>query len=117
MAHWYYADRIGDDINVDTSEIFSYAPGHLDAYIKTVAENIEPHEERDVALSKLIPTQNTVNLMRVSEVNQDKIKPIKVWASPSGYKIIDGHHRCTKHILKGESTIPAKIYYPSDHTI
>ena len=106
--------EIGQDVDVPTSEVFKNRQIPIDAYIKTVADLIEPREKiSDFPIHRLIPTQNTVNLMRVSEVDDDH-KPIKVYMSKYGPQIINGHHRCTKHIMNGDETIPAKVYYPSD---
>ncbi len=103
----------GVDEDVSTHEYFNKPQSGLDEYIKTIADKNEPAEVREVTLDSLIPTQKTVNLRRVGEVNPEE-KPIKVWAAPSGFKIIDGHHRSVARKMAGETYITAKIYYPSD---
>jgi len=106
----------GVDEDVSTHEYFNKPQSNIDEYIKTVADKNEPAEVRDITLESLIPTQKTVNLRRVSEVNPEE-KPIKVWASPAGFKIIDGHHRSVARKMAGETYIAAKIYYPSDSPV
>jgi hypothetical protein len=64
----------------------------------------------------LIPTQNTVNLRRVKDVENSN-KPITVWVSATGMQIVDGHHRAVAHKIKGKNKITANLYYPSDSPI
>jgi hypothetical protein len=104
---------VGVDEDVSTHEYFSRPQSGIDEYIKTIADKNEPTEVRDLSLDSLIPTQKTVNLRRVGEV-EGSDKPIKVWAAPSGFKIIDGHHRSVARKMAGETYINANIYYPSD---
>jgi hypothetical protein len=100
--------------NIPVDEMFKHREAPIEEYIKTVAENMDPHEKKRVPLSSLVPTQGAISLRKLSEVEDDHA-PIKVYVSNSGTKILNGHHRAVSHILQGEVDIEAKVYYPSDY--
>jgi hypothetical protein len=107
---------VGMDEDVATTEYFPKRPSQIEDYIKTITSLNDPDDIQEVDVNKLIPTQNTVNLRRVKDV-QNSNKPIKVWVSPTGMKIVDGHHRAVSHIMRGTGKIVADLYYPSDSPI
>jgi len=106
----------GVDTDVSSNEYFSKPPSQLDDYIKTITSLNDPDTVQDLYISNLIPTQRTVNLKRAKEVAMSN-KPIKVWASPAGMKIVDGHHRAVSNMLRGNKQISAEVYYPSDSPV
>jgi hypothetical protein len=100
----------GDDINVDVIAFFKKPAYELPEEIKKYSEDFEEDYEDYLDLDDLIPTQRTVNMSRVDEV-ENSDKPIKVWIDEDGEpEIIDGHHRSVAHKLKGMSRINAKVY-------
>jgi hypothetical protein len=107
---------MGVDKDVSTTEYFPKRPSQIEDYIKTITSLNDPDNIQEVDVNKLIPTQNTVNLRRVKDVENSN-KPITVWVSPMGMKIVDGHHRAVSHLIKGKGKITADLYYPSDSPI
>jgi hypothetical protein len=107
---------MGVDKDVSTTEYFPKRQSQIEDYIKTITSLNDPDNIQEVDVNKLIPTQNTVNLRRVKDVENSN-KPITVWVSPMGMKIVDGHHRAVSHLIKGKGKITADLYYPSDSPI
>jgi hypothetical protein len=106
----------GVDTDVSTNTYFPKPPSQMDDYIKTITSLNDPDQVIQVPITNLIPTQRTVNLKRAKEVAMSN-KPIKVWATSAGMKIVDGHHRAVSNLLRGKKTIEADVYYPSDSPI
>jgi hypothetical protein len=107
---------MGVDKDVATTEYFPKRQSQIEDYIKTITSLNDPDNIQEVDVNKLIPTQNTVNLRRVKDVENSN-KPITVWVSATGMQIVDGHHRAVAHKIKGKNKITANLYYPSDSPI
>jgi hypothetical protein len=107
---------MGVDKDVATNNYFPKRQSQIEDYIKTITSLNDPDNIQEVDVNKLIPTQNTINLRRVKDVENSN-KPITVWVSPTGMKIVDGHHRAVAHLIKGKGKITADLYYPSDSPI
>lgn len=95
--------------NVEVNEYFDMDQKEMRPDVKTRAEEEEPYDQYEMDLDELAPTQSTVNLRRIIDV-YDSDKPIKVWLTPTGPRVIDGHHRAVAHMMQGKQTVPAKVY-------
>jgi hypothetical protein len=100
---------IGEDKDVNTGVYFNKSYKKMSPRVKSRCEEDEPYDEYDMKLSDLSPTQRTVNMRRVEDV-YDSDKPIKVWMTQDGARVIDGHHRTVAHRLQGKESIRAKVY-------
>jgi hypothetical protein len=104
------AYNVGEDVNVPVEEFFQKPVYSLPEGMKEYAEEAEEDYEYQVDLNTLVPTQLTVNMVRVEDVI-DSDKPIKVVISEDGDPmIVDGHHRSVAHKINGNKTIKAKCY-------
>ncbi len=103
--------RAGVDVDVSTVEVFGRQPVTLATRLKSLVKDSKPDETRGVPVDRLVPTQRTVNMLRVADTVGDK--PIQVLAVGDNYQIVDGHHRATARKLAGDSTITAEVYYGS----
>jgi hypothetical protein len=102
--------QVGDDIDVDVSEFFMQPVYSIPEGLKEYADEADEDYEYDFELDDLIPTQRTVNMIRVKDA-MGSDKPIKVWIDEDGEpEIINGHHRSVAHRLDGKSQIRAKVY-------
>ena len=104
---------VGDDEDVSTGVYFNKTYKKMSSKVKARSEEDEPIEEIEISVKDLAPTQRTVNMRRVKDAyNSDK--PIKVWLTENGARVIDGHHRTVAHLLQGKETIKAKVYNYAD---
>ena len=77
--------------------------------MEEIVETSEPVDMQDIKIEDLTPTQETVEVENVEDV-MDSEKPVDVLITEDGPLLVDGHHRTTARKLKGEDTVPAKIY-------
>ena len=102
--------KVGDDVNVDVEEFFAKPMYELPEGIKDYVENSEESDEYEVELDDLIPTQRTVNMVRVKDA-MDSQKPIQIWINEDGEpEVVNGHHRSVAKRLSGADTIMARVY-------
>lgn len=102
--------------NVEVEEYFDMDQQQMHPDVKARAEDEPPYDQYEMDLEDLVPTQSTVNLRRVIDV-YDSDKPIKVWLTSTGPRIIDGHHRAVAHMMQGKQTVPAKVYSYTDDPV
>lgn len=98
-----------DDTNVETQTFFFHEKKDMPVVMEKVLKDYEPVDEQEIDIADLIPSQNTVNMRRVSAVIES-MKPVKVLITEEGPVLIDGHHRTVARMLSGYNTVPAKIY-------
>jgi ParB-like chromosome segregation protein Spo0J len=102
--------------NVEVEEYFDMDQQEMHPDVKARAEEEPPYDKYEMDLEDLAPTQSTVNLRRVIDV-YDSDKPIKVWLTSTGPRIIDGHHRAVAHMMQGKQTIPVETYSYTDNDL
>lgn len=104
---------VGDDEDVSTGVYFNKTYKKMSDRVKERAEIEAPYDKYEVEVDELAPTQRTVNMRRVKDA-YDSDKPIKVWLTSTGYRVIDGHHRTVAHKLQGKDKIEAEVYSFTD---
>lgn len=90
--------------------------------ILTALKNGKLHPVRkDMSLSKLIPTQATIDLQKVtkkvrklSEIGFDKLHPMVVLQDGNNRYLIDGHHEAAAHLMQKNERAPMTVLYPAD---
>lgn len=102
--------------NVEVEEYFDMDQQEMHPDVKARAEEEPPYDQYEMDLEDLVPTQSTVNLRRVIDV-YDSDKPIKVWLTSTGPRVIDGHHRAVAHMMQGKPTVPAEVYSYTDDPV
>ena len=101
-----------DEENAYVNNYLDHDSIEISDEVLPMLENSEEYEKKRVKISELIPTQKTVNLKRVRNV-EDNHKPITVLEDGDELKIVDGHHRTVYNYLEGEEDIKAKVYKTS----
>jgi hypothetical protein len=104
---------VGEDEDVSTGVYFSKPYQKMSSKVKDRSEEEPPYDKYEVDVDDLSPTQRTVNMRRVKDA-YDSNKPIQVWLTSSGYRVINGHHRTVAHKLQGKKKITAEIYSYTD---
>lgn len=107
---------VGDDEDVSTGVYFNKRYQKISDEVKARADEEPPYDKYEVDVNELSPTQRTVNMRRVKDA-YDSNKPIKVWLTSTGYRVIDGHHRTVAHKLQGKNKIEAEVYSFTDEPI
>ncbi len=112
--------------SVDVSQFFKFAPcTHFQGDIPTILsalKNGKLHPVRkDMSLSKLIPTQNNIDLKKVvkkvaklSEIGFDDQHPMVVLQDGNNRYLLDGHHEAAAHIMQKNDRAPMTVLYPAD---
>lgn len=82
----------------------------IDVIITNNQENSLPIESVDI--NKIIPTQKSINIDNLKKVSNLKNteEPILLLKDNDNYYVIDGHHRISDSILKGNSFLDARVY-------
>lgn len=99
----------GMDEDVSVENYFVEQEEDIPPHIRDVVKEVEPNDIRVVDIDSLVPTQKTVNMRRVGDV-QEKPKPVKVWERDGKLYLVDGHHRTVSSLARGKDEIVAKVY-------
>jgi hypothetical protein len=99
----------GMDEDVSVENYFVEQEEDIPPHIRDVVKEVRPNDIRVVDIDNLVPTQKTVNMRRVGDV-QEKPKPIKVWERDGKLYLVDGHHRTVSSLARGKEDIVAKVY-------
>jgi hypothetical protein len=111
---------------VDVSKFFKYQPStHFQDDIPTILDALKTGKlhpiRKDMSLSKLIPTQNKVDLKKVvkkvaklAEIGFDERHPIVVLQDGNNRYLIDGHHEAAAHIMHKSERAPMTVLSPED---
>lgn len=67
---------------------------------------------KEIDLKSIVPTQKNVTAQNIEDVQKAKSfdEPIVAVEHEGKYYLLDGHHRTTSSIMRGDSKIEAKVY-------
>lgn len=100
---------IASGMKLPVDKFFSKDAVERTPEMEELVETDTPVDEQDIQISDLIPSQETVDTENIEEVIESE-KPVDVLITEDGPVLVDGHHRTSAHVLRGEETVPAKIY-------
>jgi hypothetical protein len=98
------------DGTVTPDKVFSKAPNLIQEELKEkIAAMGDNYTEKSVKINTLTPTQDYLDPIKLKGAG-DNTKLITVYHDLEGFKLVDGHHRCTSKVLSGQGEIMAKVY-------
>ncbi len=107
---------VGEDRDISTETYFDREREEMSDNVLINSKDAPPYDKYEIDLDELAPTQKTVNMRRVQDV-YDSSKPIKVWLTSTGPRIIDGHHRAVAHKIRGLQKVMAEVYSYTDEPV